>query len=458
MNKTHHVIIRSFLLFLAALSQARASDAHRNNIFQNIKDPGIKWTKGLSWKQIKEKAGTENKYIFIDAFATWCAPCKKMEKETFSNGAIGEFMNRKFISVRVQFDSTAADSEIVKAWHSVANELRTEYKILSYPTYLFFDNNGNIIHKAIGFKEVNDFLSIINDATDPNKQFYTELRELKNGSLSRREYLTLVESAKILGEKDIELEIAKKFIDLFTDNDDQISSLTKEEWKFIATYPKVMTSKNKLFKWSLFKKDSVDKFSEVGIAKRIADAVINKEEVQLYVENCKAAGIRPNWGKMAKRILHKYGSEYVSNKVAVARVNWYKNKKEWGLYTKHFVELVEIRDIKRVQANWQGAMNLNNNAWEVFLRSNVKKNKKEIKVAIKWMDKCFEIDDALKMPIFSVTHYDTKANLLYKLGKHNEAIFLQEKALEIAQQLNRSNLINEFSGKLEKMRKGFPTW
>ncbi|MBL7708461.1 MAG: thioredoxin family protein, partial [Chitinophagaceae bacterium] len=32
----------------------------------------------LSWSQLLAKAKTENKLIFVDAFTTWCGPCKQM--------------------------------------------------------------------------------------------------------------------------------------------------------------------------------------------------------------------------------------------------------------------------------------------------------------------------------------------------------------------------------------------
>ena len=28
-----------------------------------------------TWKEIKEKAGAENKLIFVDAYTSWCGPC-----------------------------------------------------------------------------------------------------------------------------------------------------------------------------------------------------------------------------------------------------------------------------------------------------------------------------------------------------------------------------------------------
>src|SRR5688572_25831264 len=61
---------------------------------------GIKWVENLSWQQVRENAKRENKYIFVDCYTTWCAPCKKMDKDVFSNKDVGEFINEKFIAVK----------------------------------------------------------------------------------------------------------------------------------------------------------------------------------------------------------------------------------------------------------------------------------------------------------------------------------------------------------------------
>ncbi|ULT27695.1 thioredoxin domain-containing protein [Sphingobacterium sp. E70] len=43
----------------------------------------MKFVEGLSWKQVKERAKAENKFIFVELFATWCGPCQYMSNEVF---------------------------------------------------------------------------------------------------------------------------------------------------------------------------------------------------------------------------------------------------------------------------------------------------------------------------------------------------------------------------------------
>jgi thiol:disulfide interchange protein len=37
---------------------------------------GIQFVHNLSWQEILQKARAENKYVFVDCYATWCGPCK----------------------------------------------------------------------------------------------------------------------------------------------------------------------------------------------------------------------------------------------------------------------------------------------------------------------------------------------------------------------------------------------
>ncbi|MDR6781550.1 thioredoxin-related protein [Pedobacter africanus] len=78
-------------------------------------DKGTHFEHGLSWQQVKEKAKKENKYLFVDCFTTWCGPCKYMTSTIFPQEKVGDFFNKNFVNVKVQFDKTKNDSEEVKS-------------------------------------------------------------------------------------------------------------------------------------------------------------------------------------------------------------------------------------------------------------------------------------------------------------------------------------------------------
>ena len=51
----------------------------------------VEW---LSWEEAAKKVETdkEPKKIFIDVYTDWCGWCKKMDKDTFQNAEVQEFL------------------------------------------------------------------------------------------------------------------------------------------------------------------------------------------------------------------------------------------------------------------------------------------------------------------------------------------------------------------------------
>src|ERR1700743_1441079 len=43
------------------------------------------------WGEVLKKAKAEHKDIFVDCYATWCAPCKAMDHDIYTNEKVGEF-------------------------------------------------------------------------------------------------------------------------------------------------------------------------------------------------------------------------------------------------------------------------------------------------------------------------------------------------------------------------------
>jgi thiol-disulfide isomerase/thioredoxin len=92
-------------------------------------DTGVHFEHNLSWTAIQAKAKAENKYIFIDCFTTWCGPCKYMSTTIFPQKESGDYMNDKFISVKVQLDTTAGDADNIKAWYSDGHDIAVKYGV-----------------------------------------------------------------------------------------------------------------------------------------------------------------------------------------------------------------------------------------------------------------------------------------------------------------------------------------
>ncbi|MDB5002554.1 MAG: hypothetical protein JWQ34_779 [Mucilaginibacter sp.] len=158
--------MRTFLFIFLLLSTPCLAQQSNGIIFQS----------GLSWLQIQTKAKAEKKYIFVDTYTTWCIPCKQMAAEIFPQKEVGDFFNSNFINFKVQIDRSKSDSYAVKKAYSDAKLIKETYKISAYPTYLFFNPEGELVHSIIGTSSGKEFIVKARQALDPSTQ-YTKLRK-----------------------------------------------------------------------------------------------------------------------------------------------------------------------------------------------------------------------------------------------------------------------------------------
>jgi thioredoxin-related protein len=192
---------------------------------------GIQWVKDLSWKQVKQKARQENKYIFIDVYATWCGPCKVMDRSIYPLAEVGKAYNEKFISVRVQADPSTKDGEEIKSWYEDARKISAEYNVAAYPTFLFFSPTGELVHRASGGFSSEKFIALANDAIN-NNGYTNSIKLFKNGQYENLNLKELAFSAQYAGDDSLSKEIATVYVDRL----DLTELLTQESLFFIFQF------------------------------------------------------------------------------------------------------------------------------------------------------------------------------------------------------------------------------
>lgn len=170
------------ILFLLTISLSIIVLGQQSINFQNT-----------SFKDILAKAKAEKKLIFLDAFASWCGPCKMMEKNIFPLPAVSEYYNANFINAR--FDMEKGEGR----------DIAMKYGIRSYPTFLFLNGDGEVVLKNYGYMGEADFLTIAKEANQP-KYRTSSNKELFEKGESNPEFLLNMMS--LYAQSDYEL--AKK--------------------------------------------------------------------------------------------------------------------------------------------------------------------------------------------------------------------------------------------------------
>lgn len=84
----------------------------------------------VSFNEAVAMAKKENKPIFIDFYATWCGPCKIMDKQVFNSKPVVNMYNKEFVNLKIDVDSREGKA------------LADKYGVEALPTLVIIEPNG----------------------------------------------------------------------------------------------------------------------------------------------------------------------------------------------------------------------------------------------------------------------------------------------------------------------------
>jgi thioredoxin-related protein len=418
---------------------------------------GLAFSKEENWKQVLNKAKAENKYIFVDCFATWCNPCKKMDQKIYTQQKVGEFYNENFLSVKIQIDSSKNDDKHTINWYNDASIIKTVYKINSVPSYLFFSPQGELVNRDQGYKEADDFINVGKKSLDTASQFYTCLAAWRAG---RKEYSALLDLYKMARKmKDTVLgdSLARDY-QFYLNQVDADVLLTKENLEFSESILQRLTSKDRIFQLAYAQPLRLDSMMRKGWSENLVHKTIGKEEINNYLWVAdKCVTQEPDWKAFRNTIQKKYPAVDVNKIILMNAFNFYRKMENWHQYTKYRTDYNKYYINNSTDLFW----GINVPAWDIFLHCS---NRKALEQALAWSE--YSIQFELPKSYFLMQYLDTRANLLYKLGRVKEAIEQEEKAVALSIELGMPTAAGpiktaNYDGylvNLDKMKRNIPTW
>ena len=124
------------------------------------------YSQEINWISFDEafKAQKENpKNIILDVYTNWCGPCKLMEKNTFKNKVIAQFINQHYYAVKFNAEGNETISFMGRKFENECyDKSRSQSRnsthmfarflgVNAYPTTVFFDDKMNLITPIRGY-------------------------------------------------------------------------------------------------------------------------------------------------------------------------------------------------------------------------------------------------------------------------------------------------------------------
>lgn len=331
------------------------------------------------WNLVLANAKAQNRYIFLDAYTDWCSWCKVMDKKTFSSELVGEKLNTNWVPAKMDMEK------------GFGVNLAMKYGVSSFPTFLIFNSNGQLLTRLMGYQEIEPFMKNIEEAyqiQNPLKGYNTKMDivypKFYIAAFDGKKETPNPKSAEVCayldGQKDLFYEVNWNIMKRFPLNDKYNTFLLDNLDNYRQLYGDEVN-------------DAIDKVLSSKLQKAINDK--NDTEIDNVIN-----------------LVYKYHPEDADAMADQFRSSYYLN-------TGNCPKYVEITNTIIEKNPNITAGELNQYGWSVY--ENCEGNN-EVNIALTWMERAVAMD-----PDYAVL--DTYAALLYKNKDYKEAKVYAEKAI-----------------------------
>jgi len=159
----------------------------------------IKVSSNDQMEGVWERAAKENLNVFVDVYASWCGPCKWMDSNVFATEEAGNYLNKGFISVKMdgesEFGSLFAQNNGLEA----------------YPTLFVFSGEKKMMNMLVGAKEWVELEESLQNTTE----FFPilELHQTKYDSdlLDREDFPAYLKALRRMHKDEYAMSVVAKY-------------------------------------------------------------------------------------------------------------------------------------------------------------------------------------------------------------------------------------------------------
>lgn len=339
--------------------------------------------------ELLAQAKAEDKIIFIDAYTTWCGPCKMMAAKVFPQEAVGEVYNARFINAK--FDMEKGEGI----------ELAKRYRVQAFPTYLFIDGDGEIVHKGLGYIPAAEFLALA-DVASGDDNIGALNRKYAAGDRDPAFLETYIATLNAVYEEAKASEVLSAYLD------------SVEDWDSPAIMEMIMANPGELggkkMDYLIANADAILAQPEgenflLTIQRSIINGYMQEHQLRQLPE---AAALEPLYAAAAPALKERLLANYAVLKAQSGR--------DIQQIIPAMIDYLETYPVN----NWNV---LNATAWDIYENS---EDKKQLAAGIRLAEKSVALDE-------NYANLDTLAWLYQKTGQRKLAVKTAKKAIAIAE-------------------------
>jgi len=149
----------------------------------------------INWMSLEEALNAQKnnpKKILMDVYTVWCGPCKLMEKKTFTNSDLVNYVNNHYYAVKFNgegnevidfygntFSNPNYDINRKNSRNST-HQFAQFLGVKGYPTTIFLSESGDLITPVVGYLDVHQFELYIKMIKKGDYQVFTKPEDFEN--------------------------------------------------------------------------------------------------------------------------------------------------------------------------------------------------------------------------------------------------------------------------------------
>ena len=375
---------------------------------------GIRFSSDSLLSDALTRSEKEGKLLFIDCYTTWCGPCKYLVREIFPQKELGDFYNSHFINL--SFDMEKGEGI----------NIRTKYGIQAYPTLLFLNARGEMVHVGIGALDANTLIELGKTALDDTRNLLTISKKMKAGDKSIQTLALYLKNNPYAPDADT---LINEYFKTASENE----KLSNEAWELFKKY--INDIDHVQFQYILENRQAYEqKFGKTEVELKIMYGF--GYYLQKYQANPqKAASVQSIDPVLYSKFL-------IMRDFTLASYEQRANKADKAKWDDYITKATAYIPLDIVQP---GA--INDICWNIYENYRTFKDTTTLKLAAAWQEKA-HIALPNNHPI-----NDTYAHILFDLGFVKEAIEHEALAIKVATEQNSAKDLKFYTVEIEKFKK-----
>ena len=103
------------------------------------------------YQQARSEAQRDGKLLLLHFHASWCGPCRQMDREVLSTAALGQRLGTNIIAVKIDSDRY--------------RQLTSQLNVQSLPSDIFMTAKGKVLHRTSGYQPAGNYLRMVSSVS-----------------------------------------------------------------------------------------------------------------------------------------------------------------------------------------------------------------------------------------------------------------------------------------------------